>query len=519
MPIRVEVRKPLQGDVSHSGHATMCLRRYNGQQYENDTDPVPLDLQDAMAEVRSKMNALCEIDIEEQIVTGKEVYIQVIAKQFPPLNLIDLPGIVRASGRDDKRYKLEQATQGLLDRYSCLANSLFLCVVSSQDPVDRWESMNFIPEKLQGQALGLITKCDKITQQEVPQLASWLQGTDQQLVSLGHGYVALSAYHPSHDMDRSEQSHEDVHRIDEEEKSKFRQLLCKEHYPDFYKDDSTVPMLTTITHVRSALRKAYNMQVFERWLPGTVFFILQKWRDEALEFDRFFANQDSADVIAALRTLKKKMIEELRNRWHPLKSKLAHIMEDFMEELKKMEIQCPPETPLDQMESLYHREAQRILGELMEKLKVEAKTQLETDNDASDNFLPKLWSRCSKCKDEVLDIFNRELETQILQKPNVLWLAVYPNLRNAISETFLKSVMQKSSRLEIFEKEGKEWHQGLKDHMSNCDAALGELLSMYRENCHRDFTLPADLRLDVTMETMPQGSGECCRNFLLKQAH
>lgn len=132
MPIRVEVRKPLQGDVSHSGHATMCLRRYNGEWYENATDPVPLDLQHAMAEVRSKMNALCERDTEEQIIADQEVYIQVTAKQFPPLNLIDLPGMVRASRPDDKRHKLEQATKDLFDRYSGLANSLFLCVGSME---------------------------------------------------------------------------------------------------------------------------------------------------------------------------------------------------------------------------------------------------------------------------------------------------------------------------------------------------------------------------------------------------
>eukprot|EP00438_Fugacium_kawagutii_P016483 Skav209205 [mRNA] locus=scaffold2666:103069:106832:- [translate_table: standard] len=505
----------------------MCLRRYNGERYENATDPVPLDLQDAMAEVRTKMNDLCKrYDREEQIVTDKEVYIQVVARQFPPLNLIDLPGVVRAKGPDDKRYKLEQATKDLFDRYSGLANSLFLCVVSSQDPLDRWESVHFIPRELQRQALGLVTKCDKMTVQEAPQLASWLQGTAQDLVPLGHGYVAISAYHPSCNMDLSEQSHEDIHRIDEEEKAKFRQLLCKDKYPTFYKIDSTVPMLTTITHVRSALRKAYNRQVFDRWLPDAVFSILETWRDKALIFDLFFGKHDSKDVDGALRMLKEKMLRELRTRWDPLKSELAQIMKDYLEELERMEIRCPPEA-LDQLESSHQRDAQRKLSELIEKLKADARTRLEADNDALErsagNVLPKLWSQCSKCRNELIKIFDTELMMQILQKPrDVAWWATNPKSRKAASEAFLNSVMQKIGRTEIFEKEVRDCHQGLKGHMANCDTALEGLQTMYKDNSpwpwNYDFTLrglPA-LRLGLTIENMPKGSEGCCRNFLCK---
>ena len=87
-----------------------------------------------------------------------EIHIRASSTTLPPMNLIDLPGLVQSDAT------LGQQTRQILDRF--IANSqqkdVFLVVVSGLETPSNWTAMKIVKDaQLEDRTIGVITKFDR----------------------------------------------------------------------------------------------------------------------------------------------------------------------------------------------------------------------------------------------------------------------------------------------------------------------------------------------------------------------
>ena len=120
--IKVEARKP-----EELAEARTCgmLRVWDvkAQKYIHQSQSEIL-FEQGMDEVRKKMESvLANASCGPKTVTSEmELHIRVVSEEFPPINIVDLPGIA------PKDHENRDATIALLDRYKAEPHALFLAI-------------------------------------------------------------------------------------------------------------------------------------------------------------------------------------------------------------------------------------------------------------------------------------------------------------------------------------------------------------------------------------------------------
>ena len=120
--IKVEVRKPEKGEgAKTSGKLSVwCADK---QEYIREHErEVPFEK--GVDEVKSMMEeVLRDAGFSTNCVSSKrELHIRVVSEEFPPINIVDLPGIAIAHGEN------RDAAMTLLKRYAAVPHALFLAV-------------------------------------------------------------------------------------------------------------------------------------------------------------------------------------------------------------------------------------------------------------------------------------------------------------------------------------------------------------------------------------------------------
>lgn len=477
IPTRMEIRKS-QND--HGPIASISVYNWDDEIDNYVPDPAQncdIQLSDPHDTIRDKVKDLlqqCNLQEGSGIITTKELRVHVVAKDFPVLNLLDLPGIIQSVGSADPNHENAERTKLLFKRYSRTAgnHTLFLCVVPFTSQPNDWIAVRLIQTmNLQDQSLGITTKCDRFdrckTQDEFKQLETWLGNPED--VRLGYGYVAVGGAAGGD--------------VDEVERDMFK-THC-----------SHLEKRTSIDKARHLILESYLKQIYERWLPSAADKVLAAWNQQVKDFDDGF---DPASTEAKLlEDLKRKVALELEERWAPLEAKLVDEAKKF-----KQFVELEQDLQLDE----YRTACKDKLRSLMVPLHGDAKKALQSEEsrelklDVFAEFQQKLLQR-----------FEEDLESQIIDKPEaaVFWATSPSALAHAKMRQFLKEVIQQS--LGELNKEGAKWLR--QERMGTCNKALQELDGLHQG--HYGYGLGDALHVP---ERAPDGVHDRCKSFISKLA-
>eukprot|EP00438_Fugacium_kawagutii_P023831 Skav212416 [mRNA] locus=scaffold202:49654:50949:+ [translate_table: standard] len=269
VPIKVEMRRG-----SGEPKATVTVYHYDDEHkmfFEDETEGESLSIGAASTEVQQKMKSLLEkaglAKTSRRVIIDKELRIRISSSALPILDVVDLPGVVKGAT------KLANDTQKLLKRYVLTSgtHSNFLYVVPATIPELEWNADQLLGHgdeltgmQLPERSLGVITYCDNIKPDEDAEvlgyLCQYLSGEfdpeDDDFVKLGHGYFALGA---------------NSSRYAHEEEAVFAKLLR------FWPDSARMKKRTSISSLQSKVRKLYEDQVCDRWLPMLVQKLVEWW--------------------------------------------------------------------------------------------------------------------------------------------------------------------------------------------------------------------------------------------------
>lgn len=123
----------------------------------------------------------------------RELRITLVSPHLPPMNLIDLPGLVESPPA------LREQTRALAERHIAehLDSSLFLVVLSAESNPNTSAVLAMVQERgLAGRTVGVFTKCDKLSDEDDEDFERLhemlLGGVDESVRLEPHGYVATS---------------------------------------------------------------------------------------------------------------------------------------------------------------------------------------------------------------------------------------------------------------------------------------------------------------------------------------
>lgn len=449
MPIRVEIRKPSANEITNTARMSVHSFDATTNKYlEDPKESIEIDLKDAIRTVKKKMEELStqavwssnECPKEETIViTDLELRIRVVSENFPVLNLIDLPGIVRGQG--DARRKLAETTEKLFERYRGFGGdeSLFLCVVPATSATVDWDGAHLIQkEGLKGRSLGVITKCDGMNKQEKTDVIELLLETSQhESIKLEYGYVAVAA-----DESQARAEAEMEKKLNQDERTTFKRLEDQLHESE----KERFRKCTSIDRVRERVMNAYLKQVYERWLPNAASQLLKSWIASADEFNTLGFQSlpgcaSSAGSDPAMEIMKNKVLQEVTCRWRTLTFKLAGSLAEFSQQLAR---EINPACRLQD----YEEKAKGMLEELMTDLLKDEPTEagktlgdVEESPTFTDRGNVKLL-HFGGFKQKLVETLKTSLEEQWVNRPKeVLFWFFKEHIAEEKSKAFVQEVI------------------------------------------------------------------------------
>ncbi|CAE7335694.1 KLHL4 [Symbiodinium sp. CCMP2456] len=260
MPVRLEIRR-----TATPYPATMQVWNVRERKWEGPARSISLEVSEA--QIHTEMNKLvAETAQDSEFCLDKEIHIKAGSTTLPPMNLVDLPGLVQSDAG------LATQTQQLLDRYTqgSQDQDIFLAVVPATEAPANWAVMQLIKNKrLEERTIGVITKFDRLEEDQHQDLFPVLQQEPVKgLVPLSrHGFVAVA--NVTKKRDPGESFTEWMARKARLEKDKFAVDL--EMGPFVEKQQASIG---AVVH---NISRAYSWHVAQNWLPLTAKCLLAVW--------------------------------------------------------------------------------------------------------------------------------------------------------------------------------------------------------------------------------------------------
>lgn len=154
MPVRVKIRRS-----ASAGVATLRICTPRGEQ---QGEARTISLQDSDAEISKQMHEILRqagLDPDSGAISDNmELHIEATSATLPPINLVDLPGII------DSDTHLQQVTESLFQRFvSTKSRDIFLAVVTAVSSPANWTATRLIKKHgLGSRTIGVITNCDRL---------------------------------------------------------------------------------------------------------------------------------------------------------------------------------------------------------------------------------------------------------------------------------------------------------------------------------------------------------------------
>uniref|UniRef100_A0A7S4GK33 Dynamin GTPase domain-containing protein n=1 Tax=Eutreptiella gymnastica TaxID=73025 RepID=A0A7S4GK33_9EUGL len=259
LPIRVSVRRS-----AVQLPPTLEVWDTTARQQVGATRTIPLtngdiDIRDTMdAVIREQNGEVSGVSLD------REIRVSLFSPSLPPMNLLDLPGIV------ENPADVAEHTRELIRRYSTDRRdlSMFLVIIEATSSARNSTAMSVVTERgLTDRCIGVITKCDKLTNEE-----EWPK-VDQQLSNetaegtiplVPHGYVATM--NKALKLREGETCHARLIRQAQEEVRWFRD---EEQAHDGYGSMVDADLATTEA-LTAKLNHMYIDYVIVSWIPKTI---------------------------------------------------------------------------------------------------------------------------------------------------------------------------------------------------------------------------------------------------------
>ncbi|CAE8683620.1 unnamed protein product [Polarella glacialis] len=264
MPIRVEVRRA----ATHSP-ATLSVWDVRTKSYVGEPQLISLETSDQ--EINTKMMSVLETHGGgARVSMDFELHIRATSTILPPMNLVDLPGIIESDP------ELKNQTETLFARYVTEPDSkdIFLAVVPAVGvgPANWTATRLVLQHQLMDRTIGVITNCDRIQEDEVGLLRTWLtgSGTDGLLLLEPHGYVAVA------NVKRISERRPDESYAEWMRRKAQRELQT---FADLNMSDCVNANSVSIQALMERINSVYSWHVIHSWLPSTASRLLQIWSD------------------------------------------------------------------------------------------------------------------------------------------------------------------------------------------------------------------------------------------------
>jgi len=268
-----------------------------------------ISLTKSEAEIRRQMDdIMSEHCAGQEVSMDFELHIKVTSTSLPPMNFIDLPGIISSSEQ------LAEQTEKLLIRQMTNLgdNDIFLWVVQATIAPANWTANRLISENgLLNRTIGVITRCDRLETHEVDQLRNWLDPSfagDDRLQLQPHGFVGIASKVVA--TKDNESFHSLMHRQAVAEVQSFNDNGMQ----DEMREDRA-----SIKALMSKVSSVYAQHVITTWLPGTVNRLLAAWTSCCEELKSLGLPRGSGELRAdAVAQLLEAASEEATRRLKPL---------------------------------------------------------------------------------------------------------------------------------------------------------------------------------------------------------
>ncbi|CAE7456184.1 Klhl1 [Symbiodinium sp. CCMP2592] len=276
MPVRLEIRR-----TATPHPATLQVWNVRERKWEGPARSISLEVSES--QIHTEMNKLVEETAQgSEFCLDKEIHIKAGSTTLPPMNLVDLPGLVQADAG------LAAQTKQLLERYTqdSQDQDIFLAVVQASDAPANWAVMQLIKDKhLEERTIGVITKFDRLGEDEHEDLFPVLRGEQVKgLVPLSrHGFVAVA--NVTKKREAGESFTEWMARKAQMEQNKFA--------IDWEMKTFVENQQASIGAVVYNISRAYGWHVAHNWLPLTAKRLLAVWTgccEELVEMGLPFAS-------------------------------------------------------------------------------------------------------------------------------------------------------------------------------------------------------------------------------------
>ena len=221
---------------------------------------------------------------------------------LPPMNLLDLPGLINAPEEDKQR--VDALVSANIDAHR--ESSLFLAVVPAYDSPRESNAINLVLQhRLEDRTIGVITKCDRLEEDDHELLLERLSNTPSEMsVPLQpYGYVAV--------MNKPLKPKEGEEGVE----TLRRQAEAEPRWFDDEFGDQIEPELKTTNALLQKVNQMYEQRVRETWTPRTVVRLCQeinKARAECVRIGQPEApGKLAADEAAVLREAVRSRLEEV----------------------------------------------------------------------------------------------------------------------------------------------------------------------------------------------------------------
>ena len=262
IPIKVEIRRAAVG-----GPAIIRVWDSTKSSFVGKTVQIAVPTSAEDSEVYDRMMAL--VGSKDAVSTNLEMHIRITSATLPPINLVDLPGLVQAGD-------LKKQTEQIFSKYVSEpeARDIFLAVSSALTSPANWITTDLITKnKLEGRTVGVITYCDRLSIEEGED--AWLRSiitgsAPEELMKLRpHGYVAVASKNLP--QQENESFSEWMNRKSQREEHLFREEL---QMGDLVKSNQA-----TIHGLVQRINASYKWHVLRDWLPKTVAKLQEAWNN------------------------------------------------------------------------------------------------------------------------------------------------------------------------------------------------------------------------------------------------
>ena len=218
-----------------------------------------IDIRDTMDTVIREQNGTVS-----GISLDREIRVSLFSPSLPPMNLLDLPGIVESPAEEAAH------TRELVRRYSIDRRdlSMFLVIIAAGGSSTRNSTaLSVVTEYgLTDRCIGVITRCDKVDEDEWVNVEEQLsnRGAEGTIALVPHGYVATM--NKALKAREGETHHARLLRQAREEVVWFRDKADYAEYSSPMVDEG----LATTEALTAKLNHMYIDYVIESWIPKTV---------------------------------------------------------------------------------------------------------------------------------------------------------------------------------------------------------------------------------------------------------